>query len=65
MNNLEMKEDFTMNADWERAERNAWSLNFDQILKGCLFHFGRFISLLTYILRLLFFGQEGTFSGQL
>ena len=38
---LSWKQGFRMNADWEMAERNAWRLYFDEILDGCLFHFGQ------------------------
>ena len=32
---------FRMNADWEKAERNAWRNVFGDVpLDGCLFHFG-------------------------
>jgi hypothetical protein len=37
---LHWKPGFRMNADWELAERNAWRMSFDEILDGCLFHFG-------------------------
>ena len=36
---------FRMNADWEKAERNAWRNVFGDVpLDGCLFHFGTHIS---------------------
>ena len=38
---MSWKQGFRMNADWEMAERNAWRLYFDEILDGCLFHFGQ------------------------
>ena len=38
---LAWKPGFRMNADWELAERNAWRIHFDEILDGCLFHFGQ------------------------
>ena len=40
MNDVWLKNGFTMNADWEQAERNGWRNNFEEPLKGCLFHFG-------------------------
>ena len=38
---LHWKPGFRMNDDWELAERNAWRKSFDEILDGCLFHFGK------------------------
>jgi hypothetical protein len=36
---------FQMNADWEKAEKNAWRNVFGDVpLDGCLFHFGTHIS---------------------
>ena len=32
---------FKMMSDWELAERQAFSLWFDMILLGCLFHLGK------------------------
>ena len=40
MNDLEFRENFKMISDWEVAERQAFSLCFDLLLLGCLFHLG-------------------------
>ena len=40
MNDLEFQDNFKMISDWEVAERQAFSLGFDLLLLGCLFHLG-------------------------
>ena len=40
MNDLEFQDNFKMISDWEVAERQAFSLCFDLLLLGCLFHLG-------------------------
>ena len=41
MHDLEFRPTFKMMSDWELAERQAFSLCFDMILLGCLFHLGK------------------------
>ena len=38
---LEFSTNFKMISDWETAERQAFVINFDLFLSGCLFHLGK------------------------
>ena len=55
---IQFKPDFTMIADWELAERNAFHTYFDMLLFGCLFHMGKQCNLMTHtLLRYFWEGQ--------
>ena len=41
MHGLEFNANFKMISDWETAERQAFVMNFDMLLLGCLFHLGK------------------------
>ena len=41
MHGLEFNTNFKMISDWETAERQAFVMNFDMFLLGCLFHLGK------------------------